>query len=96
MGRAGKIIERLRGMSEDQWVTLCRRTVDPKLAWLENELHRAGIKTKRDGESFRASILKVQKKDEDKAWKILGPIDDMRDDNPKFRKIDYAREFLRE
>jgi len=43
------------------WVTLCKRTEDPKLAYLEHVLTRCAIPHKRMGESWHAPILCVPK-----------------------------------
>lgn len=67
-----------------KWVRFTKRTDDPKLKWLETTLARAGIQSRRNGESWHAPILEVQEKDLDAAWKILTPIDDVPDDDPKF------------
>jgi len=66
------------------WTTFTRRTDDPKLAWLEDQLTAAGILSRRYGRSFHAPILEVQKKDLDRAWDILLPVDDIPDDDPQF------------
>ena len=66
------------------WVTLTRRTNDPKLAWLERRLTLAGIDSRRQGESFHAPILQVPEADEDLAWDILDPVDGVADDDPRF------------
>lgn len=66
------------------WVRLCKRTNDPKLGWLELQLALLGIKSRRNGESFHAPILEVRKGDLDAAWAILGPVDDIPDDDPRF------------
>ena len=63
-----------------KWVTLCKRTDDPKLEWLELTLALAGIETRRNGRSFHAPILEVRASDEDAAWAVLNPIDDIPDD----------------
>lgn len=58
-------------MTPPRWVTLCRRTNDPKLAWLERLFAYNGIWTRRHGESFHAPILQVRVQDEPKAWDLL-------------------------
>ncbi|MFB1500785.1 hypothetical protein [Thiocapsa sp. N5-Cardenillas] len=67
-----------------RWVMFTKRTNDPKLSWLEGELLRAGIPSRRNGESFHAPILEVRKCDEERAWEILEPVDEMKDDHPRF------------
>jgi hypothetical protein len=68
----------------DEWVRFTKRTNDPKLKWLEGELAKRGIKSRRAGESWHAPILQVMRKDLDAAWKILTPVDDVPDDDPRF------------
>ena len=68
----------------NNWVTFTRRTNDPKLAWLENELDIAGIEHRRNGESPHAPILEVLELDLEEAWDILKPVDDIADDDPRF------------
>lgn len=67
------------------WTMFTKRTEEPKLCWLENQLTKARIRWRRRGESFHAPILEVPKRDLDRAWKILDPVDDIPDDHPKFR-----------
>lgn len=69
-----------------KWVRFTKRTEDPKLKWLEAELKRHGIKSRRNGESWHAPILEVKQKDLDAAWKILDPVDDVPDDDARFRE----------
>jgi hypothetical protein len=76
----------MRKLIAHQWVMFTKRTNDPKLAFLEKELARHGIKSRRNGESFHAPILEVKRKDLDKAWTILTPIDVIDDDDPRFSK----------
>lgn len=73
-------------MTRNSWVTFTRRTNDPKLAWLERELKRNGIKSRRNGESWHAPILEVKERDLHAAWEILLPIDDIADDDPRWEK----------
>lgn len=68
----------------NQWTMFTKRTEDPKLAWLEIELREAGIPSKRDGHSWHAPILKVPAYARYEAWKILSPIDDIEDDDPRW------------
>ena len=53
------------------WVTLCRRTEDPKLAYLEYILTRCAIPHKREGESWHAPVLVVPAAFEELAWGVL-------------------------
>jgi hypothetical protein len=63
-----------------EWVTLTRRTNDPKLAWLQKQLAKRGVESRRNGESFHAPILQVRKFCFEDAWKVLDPVDDLPDD----------------
>jgi hypothetical protein len=69
----------------NEWVMLCKRTEDPKLGWLENRFAADGIRTQRFGSSWHAPILWVHRDDHDRAWSILGPIDNMPDNHKMFR-----------
>ena len=71
----------------DVWVTLCRRTNDPKLAWLEAELTRMRIPNRRNGESFHAPILEVESHKLDAAYDVLRPVDDLPDDYSGFTGV---------
>lgn len=68
----------------DDWVRFTKRTNDPKLTWLEIRLARAGIPSRRNGESWHAPILEIQARNWDAAWVILTPIDDIDDDDPRW------------
>jgi hypothetical protein len=67
-----------------KWTRLCKRTEDPKLAYVEKALAEAGIPSRRNGYSFHAPILEVPEADYEAAWKILDPIDDVPDDDVMF------------
>jgi hypothetical protein len=69
---------------KNQVVTFTRRTDDPKLSWLERKLDQAGIAHRRMGFSFHAPILEINEQDMAAAWAILGPVDDIEDDDPRF------------
>jgi hypothetical protein len=78
------------------WVTLCRRTNDPKLTFIEGLLDAKGIPHRRHGESWHAPILEVPEEHEAVAWGLLGivmhrddqgkpiTLDDIPDDDPMF------------
>ena len=82
-----------------KWVMICKRTEDPKLAWLERKFKELGIPSRRNGSSWHAPILEVPEELEDKAWEFLGSpfdgekgpngkvqtVDDIEDDDPTFR-----------
>lgn len=75
-----------------EWVTFTRRTNDPKLGYIEQELTRLGILHRRYGESFHAPILQVPSPSLDAAWGILETsikgtlLDELPDDNEFFLK----------
>jgi len=80
------------------WGTLCRRTEDPKLAYIENWLDSVGIPNRRNGESFHAPILEVPEQHLNKAWELLDDLieqddgtvirfDDIDDDDPMFTSL---------
>lgn len=70
-----------------EWVTFTRRTDDPKLAWLERQLERRGIPSRRHGHSWHAPILQVPKSRLDDAWEVLTPeLDETPDDDPRFEE----------
>ena len=81
------------------WVTLCRRTEDPKLRFIERMLTARGIPNQRAGHSFHAPILQVPVEHESAAWDMLGEklpgrgrrntLDDMPDDHPMFRRSSF-------
>jgi len=75
---------------DPNYVTFTRRTNDPKLAWLQIELNKAGIPNRRNGESFHAPILEVEEEGLDAAWKILNPIDELPDDDPQFEEVELT------
>lgn len=77
-----------------KWVSVCRRTNDPKLAHFESVLSEAKIPHRRNGESFHAPILEVPAQFEGDAWQLLSKkvrgrsYDDVPDDAPMFRKFE--------
>lgn len=73
----------------ENWTQLCKRTEDPKLAWLERQLTAAGLRHGRSKfPSFHAPRLLVHPEDEDKALEILLPVDDIPDDDPRFQHLE--------
>lgn len=68
------------------YTTLTRRTNDPKLAWLQMQLDKAGVPNRRNKESFHAPILEIDEAHEDAAWDILNPVDDIDDDDPRWAR----------
>ena len=75
--------------SKHKWVPFTERTGDPKLAWLERQLKAHNIPSRRRGvaRNYRGKSsprLEVPEEYEDRAWKILKPVDDLEDDHPMF------------
>jgi hypothetical protein len=79
-----------------KYVTLCKRTGDPKLTAIEVLLDNLRIAHRRNGESWHAPILEVQERDIEKAWGLLSKrdkrwgskhLDDVRDDAPCWSRI---------
>jgi hypothetical protein len=79
------------GADEEEWVTILRRTRDPKLTWVERELCRLGLGTRRIGQTF-PPMLQVRKRDADSAVAFLTAplngtdltLDDLDDDSSAF------------
>lgn len=78
---------------DPDWQTFCRRTEDPKLAWIERHLTAMGIPHRRHGESVHAPILEVPRAYLEQAYAFLAmpfdgeddkTVDDMDDDDPTF------------
>lgn len=84
-----------------KWDTLCKRTNDPKLSFIEHALDLRGIPHRRDGESWHAPILQVPEENLDAAGGMLSEsarqshdlpvrfgvcLDDVPDDHECFRE----------
>ena len=82
------------------WVTICKRTDDPKLAWIERQLEARGIPHQRGIPSWHAdATLEVPKEHEQAAWDLLAEpaparlrrwyktIDDVPDDHGMFQGV---------
>ena len=76
-----------------EWMRLCKRTADPKLAYIEHVLTHLGIQHRRNGESFHAPILEVHLEDHERAWAVLiepdedyGIFDEIPDEDPFFQE----------
>jgi len=67
-------------------------TEDPKLDWLIRKCKTKGLRVFVEGKSHRAPISWVHRDDHDAAWKILGPIDDIPDNAPRFRNQPHTRQ----
>jgi len=74
-----------------KWVTFCRRTEDPKLAYLETRLTGMGIPHRRHGSSFHAPILQVPEDRHEEAYRLFDEdwdgvrLDDVPDDDESFQ-----------
>jgi hypothetical protein len=81
----GKCVLCAKDDETKEWVMFTKRTNDPKLTWLEKELTKSEIPHRRNGESFHAPILEVPKDRLDDAWAILDAVDDIPDDDERFK-----------
>jgi hypothetical protein len=72
------------------WVQFTKRTDDLKLVWLERRLDDQGIPHRRNGESWHAPITEVAADRLEDAWKILTPVDDWEDDDPRFEFVPWG------
>ena len=68
------------------WITLCRRTEDPKLLYIEKLLATHGIDSRRNGYSFHGPILEVRRQDLEAAWEMLMVIDEYPDHDEMFER----------
>ena len=67
------------------WETFTKRTNEPKLRWLERQLELSSIPSRRGPRpSAHAPILEVPAQHLDAAWEILGPVDDIPDDDERW------------
>lgn len=92
-------------LQDPEWVMLCKRTEDPKLAYIEHMLEGEGIDTRRNGESWHAPILEVRATQAERAWALISmpfdgennnqSLDDMDDDDPVFANAIQIRDAAR-
>lgn len=86
--------------TNEKWVTVCKRTEDPKLRHFEGRLDESGIEHRRNGESWHAPVLQVPSEQAEKAWDMLNTVydmgdgihqryDDIPDDDPMFSGENY-------
>lgn len=68
-----------------EWKMLTKRTEDPKLSWLMAKCQAAGLRVKIEGASWHAPMSWAHRDDHAAAWKILSPVDDIRDDAKRFQ-----------
>ena len=78
-------------MKTVNWTQLTRRTNPNKLTWLVRALERVGIPCRLNGETFHAPVLEVDKSQFDRAWEVLGPVDELADDDPMFDHVSGKR-----
>jgi hypothetical protein len=65
------------------WVSFCRRTNDPKLAYIEHRLTEMKIPHRRNGESFHSPILEVPDDRHAEAYELLNePFDEAKAGEP--------------
>lgn len=78
-----------------EWVTVTRRTNDPKLSFLEKWLDQMGVLHRRNGSSTHAPIMQVPVSQSEEAYATLEMVielgegvravfDDIADDHPFF------------
>lgn len=67
-----------------EYVLFTKRTNQPKLGWLIKKCKKAGLRVRIDGSSFHAPCSWVHPADESSAWEILGPVDNVADNNRRF------------
>ena len=67
------------------WAMFTKRTEEPKLLWLERQLTGRGIPHRRNGDSFHAPILEVPRERLEAAWRVLEPVDDVPDEDPRWQ-----------
>lgn len=81
-------VESSEGKPPIEFELFTKRTDDPKLAWLESQLDWLGIAHRRNGESWHAPILEVDKSKLDVANAVVLEygIDELPDDHPVFRR----------
>lgn len=68
-----------------RWCLFTKRTNEPKLSAIESMLGKSGIPHRRNGESWHAPILEVPERCLAKANRILAPIYDIPDDDPRWK-----------
>lgn len=76
----------IKAGAELKWVILTKRTEDPKLAWLINQLDMKNIPNKIEGSSWHAPLLWVDSEFMSDALTILALVDEISDDDPLFNK----------
>ncbi len=84
-GRNGTVRVQVR-VRVNEWKQFTKRTESPKLDWLIDTCTAAGLRVVQSGASWHAPITYVHRDDYAAAWKILSPVDDIRDDAPRFRR----------
>lgn len=85
--KAWKKAEDIGATIDQVFVKFTRRTNTPKLTWLINALEDNNIACYIDGESWHAPILWVDSDKIEIAFDILTPIDDIDDDDPRFKIV---------
>lgn len=73
--------------STQKWTVFIRRTNNPKIEWLEEQLDALEIPHRRHGNLFHVPILEVPENKLASAQILLDSIDNTSDDDPWFRRI---------
>ncbi len=75
----------------DAWVTILRRTRDPKLAWVESELRRRGVVTRRVPQTYPPALQVLAESADAAIGFLTAPLngtdltlDDLDDDSSAF------------
>lgn len=84
VGAPGELVHAAQALA-GPFVTLTRRTGEPKLSWLERQLTLAGITHRRHGRTVQAPILQVAEHQLAKARAVLEPVDGVPASHPRFR-----------
>lgn len=69
------------------WVTLTRRTEDPKLTCIERTLDALAVPHRRKGDSAHAPILQVDARCKDVADAVVDLVDDIPDHHKSFKEM---------
>ena len=69
----------------NKYVLFTKRTNHPKLGYVLRKCKDAGLRVKKSGKSFHAPCSWVHPEDEEAAWAILSPIDNIADGDPMFK-----------
>jgi len=83
-GRNGFVFVQVRARVQE-WKLFTKRTANPKRAWLMRQCKDAGLRVMTHEKRFMGEPTTwVHRDDEDAAWDILSPVDDVPDDDARF------------